>query len=60
MKRFYCTICGHIKRVRSLPNNVAEIHSDDVSSRKGTCKWHDPMAITAKARKLASVNKGGK
>jgi hypothetical protein len=41
MKRFYCTICRRIKRVRSLPTNVVRVHADEVKLRTGTCDKHD-------------------
>jgi hypothetical protein len=59
MKRFYCTICKRVKRVRKYPLSVEMTGSDVVALRKGMCSWHHPMSITARARELASM-KGGK
>lgn len=39
MKRFYCTICQRVKRVRVIPTSV-KFHGDDVRMREGTCSWH--------------------
>ena len=59
MKRFYCTICKRIKRVRVYPVSVDHASSDDVMTRKGTCAWHHPSSTTFR-RELASTMKGGK
>lgn len=40
MKRFFCTICGRVKRVRKYPTDVMSVHSDNVSMRTGTCTRH--------------------
>lgn len=40
MKRFYCTICQRIKRVRTLPTNVQSVNSMTVGKRVGTCDKH--------------------
>lgn len=48
MKRFYCTICKKVKRVRKLPAD-AERHYDgypphkNVESRTGTCTRHSDL-----------------
>lgn len=41
MKRFFCTICGKVKRVRKYPASVDDSTNEVVALRKGTCKWHD-------------------
>lgn len=38
MKRFFCTICNSVKRVRTLPIDTVE--SDKPSSRTGLCRYH--------------------
>ena len=40
MKRFYCTVCGRVKRVRALPNNVQSVNSMTPNKRVGTCDKH--------------------
>jgi hypothetical protein len=40
MKRFYCTVCKSIKRVRKLPSNIKSQHSDTVTNRVGICNRH--------------------
>jgi hypothetical protein len=40
MKRFYCTECKRIKRVRNYPSNVKNVQSTNVTERQGTCNWH--------------------
>ncbi len=49
MKRFFCTTCQRIKRVRTLPDNVKTVYDEDtgrhvvagvVEDRVGTCRWH--------------------
>jgi len=41
MQRFFCTICGKVKRVQHLPSNVVDAYSDTPEMRKGTCNSHD-------------------
>ena len=40
MKRFYCTECKKIKRVRVIPLSVKQPEAEDVMERTGKCKWH--------------------
>lgn len=40
MKRFYCTICKKVKRVRNLPSNVQTRTSEVVTERIGQCNRH--------------------
>lgn len=40
MKRFLCTICGRIKRVRKYPSDITHVNSDNVLERTGTCARH--------------------
>lgn len=40
MKRFFCTTCNSIRRVRSLPSNVSDSYSAAVEDRRGTCNYH--------------------
>lgn len=39
MKRFYCTICKRVKRVRTLPR-ITDTHSSVPSNRIGQCDRH--------------------
>ena len=39
MKRFFCTICGDVKRVRRLPGNI-DLQVEPLV-RKGECVWHN-------------------
>lgn len=50
MKRFYCTICRRIKRVRQYPSDITSQHSDVVGERIGTCARHSdtPAQFTPK------------
>jgi hypothetical protein len=53
MKRFYCTICEKVKRVRKYPRNVAlstraSIHPEE---RVGTCNRHADESMLRVARK---------
>jgi len=41
MKRFFCTVCKKVKRVRKYPTNVVSVHADDVFARRGSCDKHD-------------------
>lgn len=40
MKRFYCTVCKKIKRVRKWPHNVRNVESMDARAREGECNYH--------------------
>jgi hypothetical protein len=42
MKRFFCTHCQKVKRVRTFPPNVTALDSKSPEERHGTCRWHDP------------------
>lgn len=40
MKRFFCTICGHVKRVTQLPLNVRSQDAHLPVNRIGQCERH--------------------
>lgn len=40
MKRFFCTICGHVKRVTQLPLNVRSQDAHLPINRIGQCERH--------------------
>jgi len=40
MKRFYCTVCKRIKRVRKYPANVVTPNAETVTNRVGSCSYH--------------------
>src|SRR3546814_10315772 len=39
-KRFYCTVCQRVKRVRHLPRNTQSVNSMTPEKRVGTCDKH--------------------
>lgn len=41
MKRFYCTICKRVKRVRKMPTRIQDADSIDVTLRVGECNRHN-------------------
>jgi hypothetical protein len=43
MKRFYCTICKKVKRVRNYPNNVFNPLAPLPEDRIGECNRHNEM-----------------
>ena len=59
MKRFYCTICQRVKRVRQYPADITLQHSDVVFARTGTCARHSsdsaPVLITQKLSNLKAA-----
>jgi hypothetical protein len=60
MKRFLCTICGRIKRVRKYPSDISHVNSDNVLERTGTCARHyaEPdtyVPVKAKVSDLTSL-----
>jgi hypothetical protein len=40
MKRFYCTVCKRVKRVRRIPLNVVSPNAEIVTERTGECSYH--------------------
>jgi hypothetical protein len=40
MKRFYCTVCKRIKRVRVYPADIQDASSEMPENRVGTCRRH--------------------
>jgi len=49
MKRFYCTICKRVKRVRVLPSDVfTAIDQSIPSDRLGECDWHTTGRINGR------------
>lgn len=40
MKRFYCTVCKRIKRVRKMPRLIETPESENVYERVGECNRH--------------------
>lgn len=46
MKRFFCTICGRIKRVRKYPTNIARPNAEQPEERIGTCSKHTDEPVT--------------
>jgi len=55
MKRFYCTICKRVKRVRKLPPTMDTPQADKVVERTGVCNLHEAKFEYAHAssRKVA-------
>lgn len=47
MKRFFCTICGKVKRVRTLPRNTQSVNSMTPEKRVGTCDRHSDEPVKA-------------
>lgn len=47
MKRFFCTTCKRVRRVRALPANVSSPEAPLPQDRVGKCVWH----ITNKSKK---------
>ncbi len=40
MKRFYCTVCKRVKRVRRIPASVTTPNAEKVTERTGECVYH--------------------
>ena len=45
MKRFYCTICKKIKRVRKYPSNTVTPCASNPAERVGSCNRHSSHPI---------------
>jgi hypothetical protein len=73
MKRFFCTTCTRIKRVRVLPSDVKlQIDASGsglvpigvLQNRTGTCRWHDHIGerrgIMGRARVLSHLGNTSK
>jgi len=41
MKRFYCTVCKHVKRVRQYPANIQNVDATQPQDRIGSCNRHE-------------------
>jgi hypothetical protein len=54
MKRFFCTICGRVKRVRKYPIDITSVHSDNVLARVGTCSKHTEELMQGKSAQMMS------
>ena len=66
MKRFYCTICKRVKRVRVLPSSVDTHMSPNPANREGMCDRHfaprtsyafTPVTVVAPSQPKQTVNK---
>lgn len=55
MKRFYCTVCKRIKRVRKYPTNIENQYADDPTQRIGSCSRHNPDYIAYKPVRKAGA-----
>jgi hypothetical protein len=40
MKRFYCTVCRKLKRVRQYPANTSSVSAEQPEERIGECARH--------------------
>lgn len=40
MKRFYCTVCKKMKRVRNTPRIIENMESINPDARVGECNYH--------------------
>lgn len=40
MKRFFCTVCKKVKRVRNVPQIIDTPNAVVPSDRIGQCDWH--------------------
>jgi len=56
MKRFFCTICGRVKRVRKYPISVSNKLAEDVHARVGRCDKHGEMAQGKSGQYLRKAN----
>jgi len=59
LKRFYCTICKRVKRVRVIPDSVTK-YGDDVRMREGLCAWHTNSRFNSIEFKMKGGNDNGK
>jgi len=54
MKRFYCTVCKKVKRVRKMPRLIEMPDSQTVTERMGVCNRHMSIQQTVTARKTGT------
>jgi hypothetical protein len=52
MKRFYCTVCKKIKRVRQYPANIQDAHATFPADRIGSCNRHELSEYQVKIARL--------
>jgi hypothetical protein len=49
MKRFFCTACKQVKRVRNLPLEIVTPNAEMPTNRVGVCDWHRTGVINGRA-----------
>lgn len=55
MRRFFCTECKKVKRVRRMPSSVATPEADAVTDRIGQCSFHTETVSRGKVRIVARL-----
>ena len=45
MRRFFCTICGKMKRVQQWPRIVDDVNAMDPTRRVGQCNYHSDSSL---------------
>lgn len=56
MKRFYCTICEKIIRVRRVPDNVESYDLETPERRVGRCRWHEHDSSRGEVRRQDNLS----
>jgi hypothetical protein len=46
MKRFFCTECKKVRRVRNVPRDVNVIGDGKPHQRLGVCRWHNNQRVS--------------
>ena len=60
MKRFYCTVCKKVKRVRVYPADIQNASNEAPDTRIGTCRRHyesKPVKVTRPVATWSEANK---
>ncbi len=53
MKRFFCTICKKVKRVRVYPADIQDVYNETPDSRIGTCRRHHELKLVKPVKPVA-------
>jgi len=57
MKRFYCTVCRQVRRVRNWPTILSKPNEVSPGKREGKCDWHSGVPRVKRIPKKVFTSK---
>ena len=60
MKRFYCTVCQKLKRVRKYPVNTSSMSAEQPEERIGECARHGIQPAVGQVYSIPETSKNKK